>query len=276
MKYGISTIVLAQTELQAALRRIAEAGFDQIEIVAEPPHFGPGDYPPKQVRAWLDEFGLKAPVAHGIYSYDKPDCSSPDEARRRASVENITRCFEPLAALGVQYVVLHPTGNYSPEAYTPDTRPARIRQARKSIEELAERAGPMRLRLAWENLPNYGGPRPLNSMADLRPLIEDLPAHVGLCVDTTHAKIAGHNPAEQMRIAGNRLFCLHLHDCDGKRDCHWVPGKGIIDWPAVLQALDEIKFRGPRTIEVISTDEDSDAVLADAHRVAREWEQGRR
>lgn len=108
-------------------------------------------------------------------------------------------------------------------------------------------------------------------MAELRPLVNDLPAHVGLCVDTTHATISGHDPIEQFRIAGDRLFCLHLHDCDGRKDCHWVPGKGIIDWPDVLACLDEIKFTGPRTLEVISTPNDSDAVLADALRVARQW-----
>ena len=270
MRYGLSTIALNHLSLQAALRRIAEAGFDQIEIVAEPPHLYPGDHDPNQVRGWLDELGIGAPVGHGLFSHGNPNCADADEQVRRQAVDYITTCFEPLAAVGAQYVVLHPTG-YSLD-YTAEHRQAHIDQARKSMNELAKRGGDAGIRLAWENLPHHGTDRPLHDMSELRVLIDDMPEHVGLCLDTTHAMIAGHDPLEQLNIAADRLFCLHLHDCDGQRDCHWVPGRGIIDWDPFIARLDELQFAGTRTIEAAATEDTADEVLTGAFEVARRWD----
>ena len=30
---------------------------------------------------------------------------------------------------------------------------------------------------------------------------------------------------------------MHLQDCDGYADRHWLPGEGSITWPAVMDAL---------------------------------------
>lgn len=269
MQYGISTVVLGRTDLELALRWIAAAGFTQIEILAEPPHLAPGNLDPQKVRAWLDELGLAARVGHGIYSYQTPNCGALDEAERRRSVRFVATCFEPLAAVGAQFVVLHPTG-YSLD-YTADKRQKVLDQARKSMDELATLGARAGIRIAWENLPHHGTERPLHDMAELRALIDDLPEHVGLCLDTTHALIAGHDPVEQLEVAFDRLFCLHLHDSDGEGDCHWVPGRGVIDWQGFIARLDERCFAGTRTIEVMSTDETEDEVLAQALAVARQW-----
>ena len=111
-------------------------------------------------------------------------------------------------------------------------------------------------------------------MSELRPAIDDMPDHVGLCLDTTHALIAGHDPLGQLNIAADRLFALHLHDSDGEGDCHWVPGRGIIDWQPFIRRLDELEFAGPRTIEVAACEGNEDRVLGEVARVAAsqfEW-----
>ncbi|MAE66394.1 MAG: hypothetical protein CMJ18_19155 [Phycisphaeraceae bacterium] len=270
MKYGVSTLAVNHLPLEPALRKISEAGFDQIEIVAEPPHFWPGDYDPAQVRAWIEALGLSAPVGHGIFSHTSPNAAALDESVRRADVERIATCFEPLVAIGAEYVVLHPTG-YAKD-YTTEHRKAHVDQARRSIEELAVIGGDAGIRMAWENLPHHGADRPLHDLAELRALIDDLPDHVGLCLDTTHARICGHDPLEQLNIAADRLFCLHLHDCDGEHDCHWVPGRGLIDWGPFIDRLDELQFAGTRSIEVAADESTFGQVLWASRQVAGSWE----
>lgn len=272
MQYGVSTMVVAHHELEIGLRRIAAAGFNQIEISAEPPHFYPGAYEASVVRNWLDELGLQAPVGHGLYSHELPNAAALDEAERRRSVALIRSCFEPLAAVGVEVVVLHPTG-YS-KNYTLKNRQAHIDQARRSILELAQVGGDLGLRMAWENLPHHGTDRPLHDMRELRDLVDDMNAEVGLCLDTTHTTISGHDPVEQAQIAGDRLHCLHLHDTDGQRDCHWVPGQGVTEWPDFLAQLSTMGFDGLRTLEVAATLETEDKVLAETAEVARRWGTG--
>jgi sugar phosphate isomerase/epimerase len=269
MRYGVSMMVFAHADLEAALRRIAASGFDRIEINSEPPHLCSGEYDPRVVRGWLDDLGLRAPVGHGLFSHDNPNAAALDEADRRRSVEIMASCFEPLVTVGAEVVVLHPTG-YAKD-YCDDNRQAHVDQARRSMRELAKVGADLGIRMAWENLPHHGAARPLHDMRELRPLIEDMPAHVGLCLDTTHAVIAGHDPIEQLNIASDRLFCLHLHDTDGQRDCHWVPGRGVIDWQQFVARLDETAFNGTRTLEVTSTPQTAEDVVAEAFGVALRW-----
>lgn len=176
-------------------------------------------------------------------------------------------------SIGVEIVVLHPTG-YSLD-YTEANRQTVLDQARRSMDTLAETAEQLSVRIAWENLPHHKTKRPLHDMAELRSLVEQMPPHIGLCLDTTHALIVGHEPLAQLNISGDRLFCLHLHNSDGQADCHWVPGCGVIDWTPFIARLNEIDFTGPRTLEVMSTAENEDETLAASFRVTQTWQQGK-
>ena len=272
MGYGVSTGLLGGADLQSALRRIAAAQFEQVEVLAEPPHLSPGLHDTSQVKSWLDDFGLQARVGHGIFSDGRPNCGVLDESKRRESVKHIAACFEPLVAIGAEFVVLHPTG-YSLNDFTDQRRPQVVSQVVKSMTEMAKIAEETGIKLAWENLPHRNTARPLHDMRELRSLIDPMPDHVGLCLDTTHALISGHDPLAQLDIASDRLFCLHLHDSNGQDDCHWVPGRGIIDWKPFIKRLGERGFSGTRTIEVLAGDgDDEDEVMAQTAAISREWD----
>jgi sugar phosphate isomerase/epimerase len=270
MNYGISTTILNRHKLEIALKRIAMAGFQQIEISAEPPHLTPGECEPKEIMALLKNLGLSARVGHGLYDHGSPNLAALDEGLRQKSVDHVQSCFKPLMAVGVEIIILHPTG-YSLD-YTKANRQQVIEQSLRSMETLAEVAKDLEIKLAWENLPHHNTARPLHDMSELKILVDQMPSHIGLCLDTTHTLISGHDPLEQLNIAGDRLFCLHLHDSDGKRDCHWVPGKGVINWDPFIARLNEINFSGPRTLEVISTLKDEGVILTKAAAVAQKWE----
>lgn len=273
MQYGVSTGLFAGTNLKFALQQIAAAKFEQVEILAEPPHLYPCLHATNQVMAWLNDLGLKARVGHGIFSDGRPNCGTLDESKRRESVLHVATCFEPLVAMGAEFVVLHPTG-YSLNEFTDRKRPQVVRQVAKSMKELAAMAQDTGIKLAWENLPHHHTARPLHDMQELRALIDPMPDHVGLCLDTTHALIAGHDPLAQLDIASDRLFCLHLHDSNGQDDCHWVPGRGLIDWNPFINRLGELGFSGTRTIEVkAGAGDDENEIIAQAAAKARQWEE---
>lgn len=264
--YGVSTSILSAAPLEQVLQRLAGAGIGQIEISAEPPHFTPGAADVEVVRDWLDQTGLRAPVGHALYG--SVNLSALDESVRRQSVQDVRTSLQMMTALGTFLAVVHPTG-FSPD-YHDDNRGDFLNQACTSMNELAAIAGDLGIRLAWENLPHHGAPRPLHDMTELRAIVDRMPEHVGLCLDTTHALYAGHDPLTQLKIAGERLFCLHLHDSDGSGDSHWVPGRGTIDWEALICYLDEIAFVGPRTIEAIASPGEEDRVIAQVSQLVRE------
>jgi sugar phosphate isomerase/epimerase len=86
---------------------------------------------------------------------------------------------------------------------------------------------------------------------------------IGTCLDTGHlirCDVPPFNkkldPPEQIRIMGARNFGIHLKDHDNKADTDVVFGKGVLDVPAVLKALKDLKFKGHISIEYEAHPED--------------------
>jgi sugar phosphate isomerase/epimerase len=95
--------------------------------------------------------------------------------------------------------------------------------------------------------PWYSAEVILKAVKDRHPLI-------GACLDTGHLIRAAQlgkklDPAAQVRAMGKRNFGMHLKDHDNKRETDVVYGKGVLDVPAVLKALREVKFDGMISIE---------------------------
>jgi sugar phosphate isomerase/epimerase len=105
--------------------------------------------------------------------------------------------------------------------------------------------------------------------------------NVGACIDVGHifryypndlfgteAGIEAHNSIlEQIvRRLGAKVAILHLHDNrrEDFRD-HRAPGRGIIDFPRLMRALDDIDFQGPMVLELEEPD------MLDALREGREF-----
>src|SRR5262249_26560276 len=79
---------------------------------------------------------------------------------------------------------------------------------------------------------------------------------IGSCLDTGHLIRAAQlgeklDPAEQVKVMGDRNFAMHLKDHDNKRKTDVVFGTdgGELDVAAVLKALRSVKFKGAIAIE---------------------------
>ena len=100
------------------------------------------------------------------------------------------------------------------------------------------------------------------------PAVKDHNPLIGTCLDTGHLIRAAQlgkklDPAEEIRTMGARNFGVHLKDHDNEKDVNVVFGKGVLDVPAVLKALREVKFQGMISIEYeASADEPTEDVQA--------------
>ena len=248
---GISMCLFGDAELELSLRQVAAGGFRQVELsCSRPRQLAALKRDPEAVRALLAELGLTAPVGHSPCTSVNAGAVHEDE--RRASVAEIASVFEPLARAGARCVVVHPNADLV-DYCIPRIKRATRPQTLRSLSELAARAAECGLRMAVENLQfwdaRYLG-RPGCSMADLLSIIDGLGDHVGLCLDTGHARLNGLDPAAEARVGGARIFTMHIHDTDGKSDPHWIPGRGVIDWRAFDDALREIEFGGVPILEI--------------------------
>jgi sugar phosphate isomerase/epimerase len=126
--------------------------------------------------------------------------------------------------------------------------------------------------MAVENMPARGQRRPGVAIAEVAAIVDGLGDHVGICLDVGHSNLSGLDATDEVSAAGERLLALHLQDNDGNgEDQHLLPGQGTVDWDAVLNAIDRLDFRGPRTLEVIDRDH-VDASLRDLAALLRKWQ----
>ena len=261
----------------AGLEAIARAGFRETELMAEGPGWEQaGSRDVNKYRAVLERFGIFPHTIHtpliDVY------LTSSDEALRADAVARIADAMRFLGELGGRTAIVHPWSRPGPSdpPFTLENVGAAIERGYRSVSELVKVAEQTGVRIALENLTNRGRDcRPVVTMHELRALISRFPPEqVGLCLDTGHACMSGLDPAEQARIASDRLYALHIQDIDGQNDCHWLPGRGVIDWNAVGSALADIQFDGAWTIEPLAarTNATEEQIAAESGVLREQWE----
>ncbi len=266
--YAVSSCINNGLTRQELLEAVASAGFRHVELGMDPEVPQSWAYEPAVMRRQLEDAGLEAFSVHVPSAGWR--CCHPDDEVRRGAVETSAACFRPAVEVGAGVVVVHAT---SPDApLTGDELSANRARACDSLARLAEMAAPLGVKLAAENLPARGTARPGALIGDLLEMIEPLGDGVGVCIDAGHSNANGASAADEVRAAGGKLLAVHIHDNDGRgEDLHWFPGRGTVDWPAFLAALDEVGFESPRSFEVPSRRGATRATLEDLAALAAGW-----
>ncbi|GGD85097.1 sugar phosphate isomerase/epimerase family protein [Paenibacillus nasutitermitis] len=223
------------------LRQLADDGIDCIEVTWRAPDTLSGAALAECDRVICDaeRHGIRVWSLHLPYG-DEWDPSSPDDSVRESAVAGLTRLIDFACDRNVRTTVIHP----SFEPIAPEAREARLRLASRSLGALARHAAGRGVRLAAECLPRTCL---AHSAAEMLALLHDNP-ELWVCVDVNH--LFRESPAAFIRAIGSRLATTHLSDNGGIDEEHRYPGDGIIDWPDVLRALEEVCYDGPAMYEV--------------------------
>ncbi len=182
-----------------------------------------------------------------VFSYHIPfsrldDISDPDEVCRQRALSRFRALLREAEFFQVEMVVVHP----SSEPVDQNRRAEHTSQLRRSMQELESELQAAKIRLALELLPRkcMG-----NTLADLETFLDGLSDTFGVCLDVNHLMGQYREIPEMIRTLKERLLTLHISDYDGVDERHWLPGQGVIDWTALLQALREINYLGPFNYE---------------------------
>jgi sugar phosphate isomerase/epimerase len=103
--------------------------------------------------------------------------------------------------------------------------------------------------ICLENMPhrNFSMAKP-EKVLELAQLMND--PHFAVCLDFGHVATQENlSVADQIRLLGNQLQAVHIHDNDGLKDQHSWPGEGVIDWTEAAKALKEIGYQGVFSLE---------------------------
>ncbi|MBQ6420374.1 MAG: TIM barrel protein [Clostridia bacterium] len=225
---------------EAFFASLAKNGIPYVEISPGKTQYYSIDF--TGLSALADKYGVTLWSIHLPYSpVSQVDISSTDEVKRQMSVSFDAEIIRKAAAVGIRVMVVHPCG----EKVTEEERPARMEAAKKSLAYLAETAAQYNAVIAVENMP-YSTYLGYNS-EDLLQLLE-ADSRLFICYDTNH--LLQEDPIHFLEAVGNKIVTLHVSDCNGKYDNHWLPGEGVIDWYALYTALQRTGYRGPWLYEV--------------------------
>ena len=233
---GIQSYTFREFGLEGALKRTRDLGLRHAEFYSK--HVPPGSTP-EQLRAILKmcgDYGVK-PIAFGVQRFDK-------------NHDGNKKTFDFGKALGIT-------------TFSADPDPASFDSLDKLCEEYKIAVaihphGPAGRGMLhrW-----YSAEKILAAVKDRHPLL-------GSCLDTGHLIRSAQPPfneklvpQDQVRVMGARNFGMHLKDHDNARRTDVVYGKdgGVLDVPAVLRALREVKFKGYISIEYEARPEDPSA-----------------
>lgn len=194
-------------------------------------------------REAAESHGVTFVQAHAPFGGDR-------ETYFAESVSRFPLAFAYAARLGVRNIVVHPL---HATTYTGHEEELFCENMR-FYKELLPLAREYDTVIAVENM--WLTHRGSNSCADdacadprehlryVDALKETDPDRFTACLDLGHVAVCRREPQDAIRILGDRIGCLHVHDVDYHRDLHTMPFMGSLDWDAICAALKEVGYRG--------------------------------
>ena len=252
-RFGLSTHLFHDHRLtRDHLALVARHGFDAVELFATRTHFDyHDDRAVAQLADWLRETRLElhsihAPIAEAVRRGEMVvpySTASGDDTRRALAVTEAKAALAIASRIPFKYLVLHlgvPTRTNPPAN---DNQPA---AARRSLEEIADAARAVGVRVAVEVIPNA-----LSTPAALVRLLEDETEELdaGICLDYGHAHLMG-DLGEAIEELSGHLVTTHVHDNRRRADDHLPPFGGSIDWDVAMMETQKIGYDGVLMFEV--------------------------
>jgi len=229
--------------LAKEIHRIAEEGFDFVDLTLEPPAAWLPDG--KEAARLMGDLGLTA-VGHTAWHLP---LASPFPELRRVARDLYARALDVFADAGVTLVNVHP------DQRVPLHSADRIRSANAdAIAALAEDAAQRGIRIMVENIDRH-----FSRPQDLAPILDAVP-DAGFHLDIAHANLnlAADEPNRTgafLDAFGDRLVHVHVSDNrGGGDDLHLPLGAGAIDWKNAIRLLKRAGYDGTVTLEVFSRD----------------------
>jgi D-psicose/D-tagatose/L-ribulose 3-epimerase len=253
-RFGVCAWIYGEAPLEETLARIAEAGYDGVEVPGEPGVFDPG-----AVRRALTQSGL-APVgltASCTVPATRRDLAHPDPGIRADAVAYLVDCLRFAAEIGAPLTQMLPSGE-------PRLRPlasyaeewawsvAGMQAAAREAERLA-------VKICVEPLNRYEAYLVTNLETSLAYLDAVGSPWVGTTLDLFHANLEEPDLAGSIRTAGSRLW--HVHVADTNRQ---GLGRGHLDLGPPADALRAIGYAGAVVLEVTPPGPDPFCSIKDA------------
>lgn len=232
-------------------RRLAEAGYDGIEVCGFPPHITLDAYPDKKSRDGIKAFLADLKLGISGYAADFSATNPADAAQRAGYLEQFRKNVQMCVDIGCPTIRVDTVAG--PDSVPEGERKAAFARVAALWRESAGIAEGSGIHLVWEFEPGFLFNKPSEVVA-----MPDAVGHQNFKVmfDTSHAYMCGVVGARQpgtketlpggvmefLRKLDGRIGAIHLIDSDGtlhhdETSTHRPFGEGYIDFAALTPEL---------------------------------------
>ena len=253
---AFSTNAFKKNTLTEAIDFIGDIGYAGVELMADLHHA----YPPvmdaarrDRARSHLSQRKLPVSNVNAFTLFACGDTYHPtwiesDPAKREQRVQHTLACIDLASEFGAQTISLQPGGPLI--GRTDVTRDDAAQLFAEGIARVLPKAREKNLILAIEPEPGLFIESAAEYLEFKTRFFKNEP-HVLMNCDLGHLFCVGDDPATVIRTHADHIAHVHLEDIGKNRvHQHLTPGKGVIDFPEIFRALDDIGYAGWTTVEL--------------------------
>ncbi|MBQ8292110.1 MAG: sugar phosphate isomerase/epimerase [Clostridia bacterium] len=250
MKIGLEALAYFTVhDYKDGLRKMKSHGYDCVDYSeicnpnCEPFGWSDAEYEKylREVGEEAQQVGVEITQIHGLWPTDDRFCK-----QREKDLRLFEKQIRGAYYLGCKKMVVHPVMPYGWGSELDKDKVWELNIERyKRLTQYAEKYD---VTVCTENMPftAYDTSR----TKALKELIKEIDHPLfKMCLDTGHANVCREDIAEDVRLLGDDLVALHVHDNKGNWDQHLIPYQGNIKWEEFLAALKEIGYKGCFTLE---------------------------
>ncbi len=235
--YQIGLSTCSKIICEDLFKKYHDAGITAMELAMAPEKYADIDY--NQIKAMAEKYNITLWSFHLPFSpFSELDISSIDLCK--PTIKYYKELIKKASDIGIEKFIVHP----SAEPINDKDRAERLKCSKESLGALAEIAKQNNAVIAVEDLPRTCLGKNSAEIAELISVNENLM----VCFDTNH--LLSENPADFIHNIGNRIVTTHISDYDCINERHWLPGEGVLDWQAIIKALNDVGYNGVWLYEI--------------------------
>lgn len=207
---------------------------------------------------WLDWFPDPDFFRRSNWDYVKqlcsgfPNLSAHSGVKGKFSMKKLLEEMDLCAYIGADPLVCHPqTFGLDTGTWDFNSKLTLTNKNKELLHRILSEASERSLRLALENGSS-------DILLQVMGAIYKHPGfnNFGICIDTGHANIHQNRinepVTEILELMKHNIIHLHMHDNDGMKDDHQVPGDGSTKWQGVFNELNKSGYNGEIVFELKS------------------------
>lgn len=251
MRFGYSSNAFVKFSLFEAVEKISQMGFGGIEIMGDRPHLYPPDFDRENLTLLKNLLNERRLEITNINSFTLfavgdtylPSWIEPERERREIRIQHTLDSLEVASFLGCGTISVPPGG-----PLPGISRREAFALFYKGLERVTPLAEQLRIRLLVEPEPNLL----VENSREFKEFMKEIRSpSIGLNFDIGHFFCAGEDPVQAYLDLFQWIGHIHLEDIGRDRvHHHLIPGKGVLDFPAILRTIVESGYDGGISLEL--------------------------